>query len=116
MDVRRALIVRAEEGREVVPDALRERGAEVDVVAVYRTVPEPLSEEQRAAALGASDLVFASASAAKAFHAAAGTLAGPRIVSIGPATSEAIRALGFEPGLEAAEPTPGGLVDALLGA
>ncbi|MEJ7783279.1 MAG: uroporphyrinogen-III synthase, partial [Solirubrobacteraceae bacterium] len=58
--------------------------------------------------------VFASASAARAFHAAAGTLAGPRIVSIGPATSEAIRALGFEPALEAADHTPDGLVAALL--
>ena len=47
---------------------------------------------------------------------AAGTLDGPRIVSIGPATSEAIRALGFEPGLEAAEHTPDGLVTALLSA
>jgi uroporphyrinogen III methyltransferase / synthase len=113
LEVRRALIVRGEDGRDVLPDALRERGAEVEIVPVYRTVPEPLSEEQRRAALGADDLVFASASAARAFHAAAGTLAGPRIVSIGPATSEAIRALGFEPGVEAADPTPDGLVDVL---
>ena len=114
VEVRRALVVRGEEGRQLVPDALRTRGAQVDVVAVYRTVPEPLSEEARAAALSADDLVFASASAARAFHAAAGTLAGPRIVSIGPATSEAIRALGFEPAVEAAEHTPDGLVTALL--
>lgn len=114
VEVRRALLIRGEEGRDVLPDALRERGAEVEVVAVYRTVPEPLDAGARAAALGADDLVFASASAARAFHAAAGTLAGPRIVSIGPATSAAIRALGFEPGLEAGEHTPDGLVAALL--
>ena len=112
--VERALIVRAEEGRDVLPEGLRELGAQVEVLPVYRTVPEPLDEAQRAAALAADDLVFASASAAKAFHAAAGTLDGPRIVSIGPATSKAIRKLGFAVGLEAAEHTPDGLVAALL--
>ncbi|MFL5845615.1 MAG: uroporphyrinogen-III C-methyltransferase [Solirubrobacteraceae bacterium] len=112
--VERALIVRAEEGRDVLPKGLRELGAQVEVLAVYRTVPEPLDDEARVAALAADDLVFASASAAKAFHAAAGTLDGPRIVSIGPATSDAIRKLGFEPALEAAEHTPDGLVAVLL--
>jgi uroporphyrinogen III methyltransferase/synthase len=114
IEVARALLVRGEEGRDVLPDALRERGAEVDIVAVYRTVPEPLAAAARSAALDADDLVFASASAARAFHAAAGTLAGPRLVSIGPATSAAIRALGFEPAVEATDHTPDGLVAALL--
>jgi uroporphyrinogen III methyltransferase/synthase len=111
--VRRALLVRGEEGRDVLPDALRERGASVDIAAVYRTVPVALSPEQRDAALAADDLVFASASAARAFHAAAGTLAGPRLVSIGPATSAAIRDLGYEPAIEADEHTPDGLVAVL---
>ncbi len=111
--VHRALVVRAQEGRAALPDALRERGAAVEILPVYRTVPEPLDDAARSAALGADELVFASASAVRAFHLAAGTLAGPRIVSIGPATSTAIRELGFEPGLEAAEHTPDGLVAAL---
>ena len=51
---------------------------------------------------------------ARFFHAAAGTLAGPRLVSIGPATSAALRELGFEPAVEAADHTPDGLVAALL--
>jgi uroporphyrinogen III methyltransferase/synthase len=113
--VRRALLARGEEGRDVLPDALRARGAEVDVLALYRTVPAPLDDAGRAAALAADDLVFASASAVRAFHAAAGTLEGPRLVSIGPATSAAIRELGFEPHLEAAEHTPDGLVAAMVG-
>ena len=46
--------------------------------------------------------------------AAAGTLSGPRLVSIGPATSAALRELGFAPDLEAADHTPDGLVAALL--
>jgi uroporphyrinogen III methyltransferase/synthase len=112
--VRRALIARAEEARDVLPDALRARGAEVDVIALYRTVAEPLGDGARAAALGADYATFTSASSARLFHAAVGTLGGPRLVSIGPATSAALRDLGFEPAVEAADHTPDGLVAALL--
>ncbi len=114
IDVRRALIARAEEGREVLPDALRARGAEVELLALYRTIAEPLSASERAAALEADLLVFASSSAVKAFHDAAGTLDGPRIASIGPATSATIRDLGGAVAIEAAEHTPDGLIGAIL--
>jgi uroporphyrinogen III methyltransferase/synthase len=113
--VGRALIARAAEARDVLPDALRERGADVDVLALYRTVAEPLDDGARGAALGADYATFTSASSARFFHDAAGTLAGPRLVSIGPATSTALRELGFEPDVEAADHTPDGLVAALLG-
>jgi uroporphyrinogen III methyltransferase/synthase len=112
--VRRALIARAEEARDALPDALRARRAEVDVLALYRTVAEPLDDGARAAALGADYATFTSASSARFFHAAAGTLDGPRLVSIGPATSAALRELGFEPDVEAGDHTPDGLVAALL--
>jgi len=116
--VRRALVARAEEGRDVLPDALRARGAEVDVLALYRTVPEPLDAATRAAALAADAVTFTSASAVRAFLAAAGGSEslrdGPRLVSIGPATSAALRAEGLQAHVEAAEHTPGGLVAALL--
>jgi uroporphyrinogen III methyltransferase/synthase len=112
--VSRVLLPRAQDARDVLPDALRERGAQVDVVALYKTVAEPLSPAAREAALSADYATFTSASSARFFHAAAGTLAGPRIVSIGPVTSAALRELGFEPDVEAAEHTPAGLVDALL--
>jgi uroporphyrinogen III methyltransferase/synthase len=114
VEVRHALIARAQVGREVLPDALRERGAEVELLAVYRTIAEPLSDTERAAALGADLLVFASSSAVQAFQRAAGTLAGPRIASIGPATSATIRELGGEVAIEAAEHTPDGLIGAIL--
>jgi uroporphyrinogen III methyltransferase / synthase len=114
VDVRRALIARAEEGREVLPDALRERGAQVEVLALYRTIAEPLSDGDRAAALEADLLVFASSSAVQAFHAAAGTLGSSSIASIGPATSATIRELGGEVLIEAAEHTPDGLIGAIL--
>jgi uroporphyrinogen III methyltransferase/synthase len=112
--VRHALIARAEEGREVLPDALRARGAEVELLPLYRTIAEPLREAERDAALAADLLVFASSSAVKAFHTAAGTLAGPRIASIGPATSATIRELGGEVAIEASEHTPDGLIGAIL--
>ncbi|MEA2248981.1 MAG: uroporphyrinogen methyltransferase / synthase [Solirubrobacteraceae bacterium] len=114
LPVQRALIARAEEARDLLPDALRDRGAEVDVLALYRTVAEPLEADARAAALGADYATFTSASSARFFHEAAGTLEGPRLVSIGPATSTALRDLGFEPDVEAADHTPDGLLAALL--
>ncbi len=112
--VRRALIARGAEGRDVLPDALRERGAEVDVVALYETVAEPLDDGARDAATAADYLLFTSASSVRFFHDAAGTLEGPRLVSIGPATSAELRARGAEPDLEADPHTPDGLVEALL--
>ncbi|HSD79672.1 MAG TPA: uroporphyrinogen-III C-methyltransferase, partial [Solirubrobacteraceae bacterium] len=114
VDVRRALIAGADESRDVLAAALHERGAQVDAVALYRTVREPLGDAARAAALGADYLTFASGSAARFFAEAAGTLAGPRLVSIGPVTSGALRALGAEPDVEATEHTPEGLVAALV--
>ena len=79
--VKRALIARAAEGRDVLPDALRSRGASVDVVALYETVPESLSEDARAAAAGADYVLFTSASSVRFFASAGGTLSGPKLVS-----------------------------------
>ena len=114
LDVRRALVVRAREGRDVLPDALRARGAEVDVVALYETVAEPLEQETARAAAGADYVTFTSASTVRFFLAAAGPLAGPRIASIGPATSAALREAALEPDVEADPHTPDGLVAALI--
>ncbi len=112
--VTRALIARAAEGRDVLPDALRERGAEVDLLALYETVAEPLSDETAAAAKGADYLLFTSASSVRFFAQAAGSFEGPRLASIGPATSDALREHGAEPDLEADPHTPDGLIEALL--
>jgi uroporphyrinogen III methyltransferase / synthase len=112
--VRRALIARAAEGRDVLPDALREQGAQVDVVALYETVAEPLDDDTRAAAAAADYLLFTSASSVRFYAQAAGGLAGPRLVTIGPATSAALREHGAEPDLEADPHTPDGMIEALL--
>jgi uroporphyrinogen III methyltransferase/synthase len=112
--VRRALIARAAEARDVLPDALRERGAEVDVVALYETVAEPLSEAERAAAHAADYVTFTSSSTVRYFLEAAGRPDGARLVSIGPVTSATLREHGLEPHVEAARHDIDGLVDALV--
>jgi uroporphyrinogen III methyltransferase/synthase len=110
-EFRRALVVRAREGRDVLPDTLRERGAEVDVLPLYETVAEPVDS----AAVAAVDYVtFTSASTVRFYLEAVGELDGPRIVSIGPATTAALREAGLEPAVEAHPHTPDGLVEALL--
>jgi uroporphyrinogen III methyltransferase/synthase len=92
----------------------RARGAHVDVVALYETVPEPLSDDARDAAAAADYLLFTSASSVRFYARAGGSLAGPRLVSIGPATSDALREHGAAPDLEADPHTPDGMIDMLV--
>ncbi|HMJ02778.1 MAG TPA: uroporphyrinogen-III C-methyltransferase, partial [Conexibacter sp.] len=70
--VRRALVARAKVARDVLPDALRARGAEVDVLELYETVAEPLSEDALAAARAADYVTFTSSSTVRFFLDAAG--------------------------------------------
>jgi uroporphyrinogen III methyltransferase/synthase len=113
-DIARVLVVRGREGRDVLPDALRARGAEVELLLLYETVAEPLDPDTARAAATADYVTFTSASTVRFFLAAAGSLDGPRIASIGPATSAALREAGHEPDVEADPHTPDGLVAALL--
>lgn len=115
--VERALIARASEGRDVLPDALRARGAEVDVLALYETVAEEPPAHILRDALAADYLTFTSASTVRFFlRAIAGAEPSPdtRIVSIGPITSKALRARGLEPHVEASSDGIDGFVRALL--
>jgi uroporphyrinogen III methyltransferase/synthase len=114
--VTRALIARAAEARDVLPDALRARGAEVDVVALYETVAEPLTEAQLEAVGGADYVTFTSSSTVRFFFDAAGERLRPgtRLVSIGPVTSAALREHGLEPHVEASRHDIDGLVEALV--
>jgi uroporphyrinogen III methyltransferase/synthase len=115
LDVKRALVATASEARDVLPDALRARGTEVDVLALYETVAEPLSQSALAQALGADYITFTSSSAVRFFLQAAGTpLPTKRIVSIGPVTSATLREHDLEPHIEAERHDIDGLVDALL--
>jgi uroporphyrinogen III methyltransferase/synthase len=115
LPVRSALVARARDARDVLPDALRARGAHVEVLALYETVAEPLSAEDLDRARSADYVTFTSSSAVRFFLEAAGA-AGPgqRLVSIGPVTSETLRAHGLAPHVEAARHDIDGLVEALV--
>ncbi len=112
---RRVLIARAGEARDLLPDALRERGAEVDVVALYDTVAEPLSNGRLEQAAAADYLTFTSSSTVR-FYTDAGGRPGEhtRVVSIGPVTSRTARELGLPVHVEAERHDIDGLVAALL--
>jgi uroporphyrinogen III methyltransferase / synthase len=111
---RRVLVARAAEARDVLPDALTERGAQVDVVALYDTVAEPLSDDQLAAASEADYVTFTSSSTVRFYTQAGGRVNGARVVSIGPVTSKTARELGLPVDVEAERHDIDGLVDALL--
>lgn len=116
VDGKRVLVARAAEARDVLPDALRERGAEVDVVALYETVREVPSPEAIEAAQGADYVTFTSSSTVRNLIESLGERfpAGARVVSIGPVTSEAAREAGLEVDVEAERHDVDGLVAALL--
>ena len=114
---RPVLLARAAEARDVLPDALRERGAKLDVVALYETVAEAPDPEAVEAAQSADFLTFTSSSTVhNLVSALAGKMPrGARVVSIGPVTSEAAREAGLQVDVEADRHDIDGLVDALLG-
>jgi uroporphyrinogen III methyltransferase / synthase len=113
---RRVLVSRAAEARDVLPDALRERGAEVDVIALYETVRDQPDEAAVEAAQAADYVTFTSSSTVTNLTEALGDRfpKGARVVSIGPVTSEAVRAAGLTVDVEAERHDVEGLVAALL--
>jgi uroporphyrinogen III methyltransferase/synthase len=113
---RRVLIARAAEARDVLPDALRERGGEVDVVALYETVREAPDDEAVAAAQDADYVTFTSSSTVTNLTEALGDRfpARARVVSIGPITSATAREAGLEVAVEAERHDVDGLLAALL--
>jgi len=115
--VTRALVARAASARDVLIDALRERGAEVDVVALYETVASPLSRTQVAAVEAADYVTFTSSSTVRFLVSTLGgdgSALNGRLVSIGPVTSATLRDHGLEPHVEAARHDIDGLIEALV--
>jgi uroporphyrinogen-III synthase/uroporphyrinogen III methyltransferase/synthase len=117
----RVLLARAAVARDVLPDALRDAGAQVDVVDAYRNaMPEGAPEQLRTALAGGIDAAtFTSSSSvshlARAAEEAgvAWPLAGVPAVSIGPITSQTLRDLGWEPSVEANPSDIRGLISAV---
>lgn len=117
VDAKRALVARASKARDVLPEALRERGIEVDELALYETLAEPLSERQLQDARTADYVTFTSSSTVTFFlDALDGKALSPdtRVVSIGPVTSATLREHGIEPHVEAERHDIDGVVEALL--
>jgi len=115
------MIPRAKVARDLVPQALRARGARVEVVEAYETVtPEIPAEELERLLTPPPDLItFTSSSTAANFAKLCGSrpiadvLRGVAVASIGPVTSETARKLGLEVAIEARESTIPGLVEAI---
>ncbi|RIK10450.1 MAG: uroporphyrinogen-III C-methyltransferase [Acidobacteria bacterium] len=114
------LLIRAEEGRRVLPDGLRERGFDVEEVAAYRTVfaESDTSAIRAQIEVGEIDAVtFASSSTVLNYVDLMGDKCVPGVVAcIGPATAATARDLGIEPTVVAQSHTIEGLVDALRSA
>ncbi len=114
----RVLLVRAETARDVLPEGLLELGYEVRVLNVYRTLAvEPDSVDLDRVRTGLVDAIcFTSSSTVTNFLRATGSIdgLGIPIISIGPVTSEAVRATGLEVAVEAIEHDIDGLVAAVL--
>jgi uroporphyrinogen III methyltransferase/synthase len=112
----RVLIARAADARDVIPEHLESRGAEVDVVALYETVREQPNAEAVEGAQGADYVTFTSSSTVRNLTEALGERfpKDARVVSIGPVTSEAVVKAGLEVDVEADRHDIDGLVSALL--
>jgi uroporphyrinogen-III synthase len=119
-----ALLVRAAVARDVIPDALRARGATVDAVDAYRTVIpvdsvtairtlfDPGGRIPDAATFTSSSTVINFVALLRAAGMAAP--AAMKAVSIGPITSATLREQGWTPAAEADPHDLGGLVDAVV--
>lgn len=118
----RILLVRAAVARDVIPDALRAGGAEVDVVEAYRNVLPDAAPEQLRQALGKGidAATFTSSSSATHLDEAARVagvawpFAAVPAISIGPITSLTLRELGWLPAAEANPSDISGLIAALV--
>ena len=120
----RILLVRAEEARDTLPEALTRAGASVTVAPAYRN-QVPVASIPAIRQLFSSPesypdaITLTSGSTARSLVALldASHLALPpgiAVASIGPITSQGLRELGYEPTVEARESTIPALVQALV--
>ena len=113
----RVLYLAAEGARDVLPEGLCALGCDVEVVRLYRSVSDGVASEALRAGLadGSIDAVtFASASAVRGYVDAVGVELARAVpaISIGPITSDAVRAAGITLGAESAEASVIALVEA----
>ena len=118
----RILLPRAAQARDVLPDGLREAGAEVDVVPVYRTIPgNPSPEAMGQVRAGNVDIVtLTSSSTAQNLATMLGgqidALRQALVACISPVTAATARKVGFQVDIVASEHTLPGLIAAIVAA
>ena len=123
MDVRgkRVLIPRAREAREILPESLREMGAEVDIVPVYET-KKPGKVKTAALRKDISEgridvITFTSSSTVRNFLETVGEIKAmdgkPVLACIGPVTEKTLADLGYDAGIVPAEYTAAGLAESV---
>ncbi len=118
----RVLLPRAAAAREILPQLLRDAGAEVEEVASYQTVPArtDVGELRRLLEAGSVDLVtFTSSSTVRSFLAlvgddAAALLGRAAIGCIGPITADTARAAGLRVAVQPAAYTIPAFTEAIL--
>lgn len=120
---KRFLIARAEKARDVLPQSLTDLGGHVEVVAVYRTVQPEDAETGKVRKILEEKLVdavtFTSSSTVTHLIGMLGDndalrlLDGIIVASIGPVTSQTLKANGLPVHVEAAKYTIDGLLEAL---
>ena len=116
----RVLLARAKEARNVLPDALKEVGADVNVVAVYETVADCENKDELIASLQNKEvdcITFTSSSTVtnllKSLDEDKKLLEGVTLAAIGPITAKTMEKHGLKPTVCAETYTIDGLVEAL---
>jgi uroporphyrinogen-III synthase len=110
------LLPRADIARPALADGLRGKGAQVDEVPAYRTVPAiPAAAAFDALRAGVDVITFTSSSTVHSFVAQTAGLSygDPRVACIGPVTATTARELGLRVDVVAKEYTIDGLLEAL---
>jgi uroporphyrinogen-III synthase len=111
----RVLVARAAVARDVLPQGLRAKGWNVDVVEAYRTRPARPSSDDVERAATAEVIAFTSPSTVDGAIGLLGLDRVPPVVAcIGPVTAAAARERGLKVAIEAEVHTVDGLVDAVV--
>ena len=117
----KTLVVRAEEGRDLIPTALAEKGVPVTEVAAYKTISTDVDTNTLNASLRAGEfdaVTFTSSATVHNFmrmiDSDIALLSKLGLYSIGPVTSDTLRTYGLEPTVQATSSCIEGLVQAIL--
>lgn len=121
LSTQKILLIRAAVARDVIPDALRSLGAQVEIVEAYRNQTPPSAPEQIAAALkgGLDFAAFTSSSSVTHLRAAADAANLPwpfpnvKAISIGPVTTQTLNENNWPPAAESNPYDISGLVEAI---